>query len=65
VKYSVKNSSDEDREVEVKVPFNKQKHSKIESSQEYKFKEGNLATFKLLVKANSTKEFTASFSTNR
>ena len=65
VKYSVKNSSDEDREVEVQVPFNKKKHSKIESSQEYKFKEGNLATFKLLVKANSTKEFTASFSTNR
>jgi hypothetical protein len=65
VKYRVKNSSDEDKTIELFVPFNRNKSSKIESSQEYKFKKGNLATFKLQLKANSSKEFVAEFSTNR
>ncbi len=57
VKYSVKNSSDEIKMVEVLVPFNKNDGSDVSSKEEYRFTKGNLVTFDIMIKPQSTKEF--------
>ncbi|MEA3371038.1 MAG: hypothetical protein U9Q40_06825 [Campylobacterota bacterium] len=65
VKYTLKNSSDKTKRVEVLVPFNKNKNSIVKSSQKYKFTKGNLVTFSVLVKANSSKSFKVHFETKK
>ncbi len=65
VLYSVENHSDKNVKVSLFVPFNKQKSSKIKTTQKYRFTKGNLATFTLEVKANSTKSFKAHYESKR
>ena len=65
INYSVKNSSDETKTVELFVPFNRNKNSIVKSSQKYKFTKGNLVTFSIKVKANSSKSFKVHFETEK
>ncbi len=57
VKYSIKNSSDENKQIQVQVPFNKYDNSTVKSDEKYNFEKGNLVTFNIDVQANSSKEF--------
>ena len=61
VNYSVKNSSDEAKIVELLVPFNRHEDSKIKTTMAYKFKKGNLIVFNVKVAPNSTYEFSANY----
>ena len=65
VEYRVKNSSNKSKTVELTVPFNKNKNSRVKSSQIYKFTKGNLVTFSLRVKANATKSFKVHFESKK
>lgn len=65
VEYSVKNSSNKSKTVELLVPFNKNKNSLVKSSQVYKFTKGNLVTFSLMIKANSSKSFKVHFESKK
>lgn len=58
VKYSIKNSSDEDKKIELQIPFNSNDDSTVKSDKKYTFTKGNIVSFKINVKANSTKRFT-------
>ena len=57
VRYSVKNSSDETKTIEISVPFTNNDSDEITSKEKYTFTKGNLVTFKVKVQANSTKKF--------
>ena len=65
VNYSVKNSSDETKTIELLVPFNRNKNSIIKTSQKYKFTKGNLVTFSIEVKANLSKSFKVHFESKK
>ena len=47
VKYSIKNSSNENKTIKIMIPFNKNNGSKIKSDEKYTFTKGNLATFNI------------------
>ena len=55
INYTIKNASDKSKTVELLVPFNRNKNSIIKTSQKYEFTKGNLVTFSIEVKANSSK----------
>ncbi len=57
IEYSLKNSSDESKTVEILVPFNKLESSEVKSDEKFTYTKGNLVTFEVEVNANSTKEF--------
>ena len=63
VKYSIKNSSDEVKNITLLIPFNKNDGSQVKSDEKYTFTKGNLVTFKLKVNAQSTKEFKVFYKT--
>ena len=65
IKYSVKNSSDETKTVEILVPFNKNNKSEVKSKERYVYTKGNLVTFNIEVEAQNTKEFKAHFKTKK
>ena len=65
INYSVENSSDESKTVEILVPFNKRDGSKVISDEKYSYTKGNLVTFNIKVKAQSTKEFKVHFKTKK
>jgi len=65
VLYTLKNSSQETKIVEILVPFNKNDGSKVKSSQEFTYTQGNLVTFHIEVKANKSKEFKVHFKTKK
>jgi len=64
-KYSIKNSSSETKIVEILVPFNKNDGSKVTSDEKFTYTKGNLVTFKISVKAESSKEFKVHFKTKK
>jgi hypothetical protein len=59
--YTVKNSSDESKKIELYVPFNRNSSSSIDSSMAYRFKKGNLATFTVVVNAESSESFEVNY----
>ena len=59
VKYTLKNSSDEVKNITLQVPFNKRDGSKVKSDLKYTFTKGNMVTFVVEVPANSEKSFNA------
>ena len=63
--YLIKNSSDESKTVELLVPFNRNKNSIVKTSQKYEFTKGNLVTFSLRIKANSSKSFKVHFESKK
>ena len=65
VNYSVKNSSNETKTVEILVPFNKNNGSEVKTKQKYRYTKGNLVTFNIVIKPNSTKEFKVHFKTKK
>jgi len=65
IKYTIKNSSDKSKTVELLVPFNKNKKSIVKTSQKYEFTKGNLVTFNVQIKANSSKSFKVHFESKK
>ena len=65
INYTVKNSSEESKTVELLVPFNRNKSSILKTSQKYEFTKGNLVTFSIQVKANSSKSFKVHFESKK
>ena len=65
VNYSIKNSSNETKIIKVLVPFNKNDGSKVTSDEKFTYTKGNLVTFKMKIKADSTKEFKVHFKTKK
>jgi hypothetical protein len=65
VLYTLKNSSDEKKTLELLVPFNKNSTSTIETSKKYKFKHGNKLSFKVVLDAKKTETFQVSFRSKR
>ena len=57
VTYTIKNSSDEVKTIEIMVPFTNNDSDEIKSKQRYTFTKGNLVTFQIKIKAQSTKKF--------
>ena len=65
VLYTLHNHSDEDVKVDLYIPFNKERDSKIKTAQKYRFTKGNLATFTLEIQANSSKSFKVTYESKR
>ncbi len=65
VEYLVKNSSDETKTVELLIPFNVNKDSKVKTDLIFKYKKGNQLSFSTDVKANSSKKFNIEFVSKR
>ncbi|MEA2112065.1 MAG: hypothetical protein U9P71_08465 [Campylobacterota bacterium] len=61
VKYVVKNSSNENKKVELQVPFNNNSTSSIDSSMAYRYKKGNLVTYTVVVNAESSESFEVNY----
>ena len=57
VEYTVKNSSDEAKQIKLFVPFNKRDGSEVKSDEQHTFTKGNIVTFIVDVQAQSSKEF--------
>lgn len=65
VEYRVKNSSDEEKSVELLIPFTTQEDSKVTAQRDYSFTKGNFVTFNILVEANSTQKFKVNYKSKR
>ena len=65
VSYSITNSSDKKKTVEILIPFKKDKKHSIKSDEKYSFIKGNILSFIVLVEAKSTKQFKANFKTKK
>ena len=65
INYSLKNTSDESKTIEIFIPFNKNKDSKIKTNMRYTFTKGNLVTLKVTLKPKQTKEFKINFTTKK
>jgi len=65
IEYSLKNSSNEEKTIELLVPFNTDAYSKIKSERTYTFTKGNLVTFSITVGANSTERFKVNFKSRK
>ncbi len=65
VLYTIKNSSDEKKSVELLIPFNRKKTSSIETSKPYKFKNGNIIVFTLSVAAKDKEKLLVKFRSKR
>ncbi|MCK9490885.1 MAG: hypothetical protein M0Q24_02250 [Sulfurimonas sp.] len=61
IKYTLKNSSDEKKTVEILVPFNKSSSSVIKTKEKFSYKNGNLVSFKIKLDANKEKSFNVNF----
>jgi len=65
IKYTIKNSSKDTKTIEILIPFNRNKGSKVTSEEKYEYTKGNLVTFNIEVKAQSSKEFKVHFKTKK
>ncbi|MFT5659506.1 MAG: hypothetical protein ACI9TV_000122 [Sulfurimonas sp.] len=63
VQYSIKNSSNENKTVEILVPFSNNPSDEVKSKEKYTFTKGNLLAFEIQVKANTTKKFNVYYRT--
>ncbi len=65
VLYTLKNSSNEKKTVELLIPFNRSSTSSIKTSKPYKFKNGNQLSFNIVIEAKKTQIFRAKFRAKR
>lgn len=65
VLYTLKNSSDENKTLNIVVPFNRQESSKVTTDIKYNFTKGNLLNFSVEVPANKTKTFKVKYESKR
>lgn len=63
--YTLKNSSDEKKTLELLIPFNKNSTSTIETSKPYTFKRGNTLSFEVVLEAKKTETFKVTFRSKR
>ncbi len=61
IQYKVNNNSKNDKEFKLHIPFSNRNNSTLESSQKYTFINANLVEFSVVVKANSSYTFNATF----
>lgn len=61
ITYTLQNSSNSDKKVTLLIPFNRQTDSKVTTTEPYSFTKGNLVTFSITLKAESTKEFKVNY----
>ena len=61
VKYTLKNNSDEEKTIELLIPFNKGENAKVTTKQAFTYTKGNLLTFNVTVGAMSSKEIMVNF----
>ena len=59
--YSIQNSSDKPKTIELLIPFNRHNKSLIDTKRDYSFKYGNKLSFKILVDAQKTEKFKVRF----
>jgi len=65
IHYAVKNSSDREKLIQVQIPFRQSDTSVVQTKEKYSIEKGNLVTFKLRVKANTTREFDVYFESKK
>jgi len=65
MEYSIINSSKDEKNVQLLIPFNRNKKSKINTEQTYSFTKGNLVTFSVQVPSESTKSFKVNFESKK
>ena len=65
VLYSIKNSSEDNKTVNIVVPFNRQESSKITTDMKYNFTKANLVNFFLEVPAASSKKFKVKYESKK
>ena len=65
VLYSIKNSSEDNKTVNIVVPFNRQESSKITTDMKYNFTKANLVNFFLEVSAASSKKFKVKYESKK
>ncbi|EDZ63760.1 hypothetical protein SMGD1_1732 [Sulfurimonas gotlandica GD1] len=65
VLYTLKNSSDDKKTLEILIPFNKNTTSTIETSKAYTFKRGNTLSFEVVLDAKKTETFRVKFRSKR
>ncbi len=65
IKYTIKNSSQETKTIQLLIPFNKNSLSSIKTKKTYKFTKGNMVTFNITIEANSSKDFKVRFRSKR
>lgn len=63
--YTLKNSSKEKKTFTLQVPFEKSNTSKVTSQEKYSYTKGNLVTFIIELKPNTTKQFKVEFQRKR
>jgi len=61
IKYTLKNSSNETKVIEVLVPFNKNSSSVVKTKEKFSYKNGNLVSFKIKLDANQENNFNVNF----
>ncbi len=61
INYTLKNSSDEKKTMEVLVPFNKSSSSVIKTKEKFSYKNGNQVSFKITIDSNKEKSFSVNF----
>jgi len=65
IRYTLNNSSKDTKTVKLLIPFNKNSTSTIETKNSYTFTKGNFVTFKIKIKAESSKSFKVRFRSKR
>ncbi len=65
VEYTVLNSADTNKTLEILVPFNTHQDSKVNTDETYTFTKGNLVTFSIKLEANSTKKFNVNYESKK
>ncbi|MDQ7042882.1 MAG: hypothetical protein Q9M34_05055 [Sulfurimonas sp.] len=65
VEYMLSNHSDTNKTVEILVPFNTHKDSKIKTDEKYRVTKGNLVTFSIQIDANARKKFNVNYESRK
>jgi hypothetical protein len=65
IEYTIINSSKDAKTVQLLIPFNRNKKSKINTEQKYSFTKGNLVTFSIQVPSESTQSFNVNFESKK
>ncbi|WP_321777530.1 hypothetical protein [Sulfurimonas sp.] len=65
ISYTIKNSSNKKKTIELLIPFNKSSTSSIETAKTFSFKNGNQLSFKVKVQAQKSEKFTVRFRSKR
>ena len=62
VRYTIKNASDEEKTLQILVPFSNNDGDRVKTKMKYTLSQGNMITFMVKVQAQSTKSFDVYFS---